>query len=330
MLGPYPGASHSPDTTHPIHSDTECAYARQIRGGLDQKLNVYISPEAKRLVFPPNHRKGKTTAEDEKDYVIYPDRNRADLSVELHRPEGRLLPGRSTGSEAEAIFIYENPYIEKRNINRLRQRTRALNGEVEHVLSAVAQWNWHLKRTGGSHTHSTVSIGVFKLGTMYGDYLRPLDGPSCDLNQAGAVDLKVKANDRYGVKLSNKCSASLYIRMFYFDASNFSILDMFGHSRANGQLDPDVAPYGQLTIGDGSNGGALLSFELEPGVEVEVGFLKIFWSTDPLELDDIAQESAFEQSSQVNPNSRKVGLKSTRCTRRQEWGSEIVTVVQRA
>ncbi|KAG9082323.1 hypothetical protein FRC06_005119 [Ceratobasidium sp. 370] len=163
---------------------------------------------------------------------------------------------------------------------------------------------------------------------MYGDYMMPVDGPLENLNKGGAVDIKVHREDQYGIRLSSRASVPLYVRAFYFDTTDFSILDMFGHSRANGRPDPDIPARGQLTIGDGSNGGALLSFGLAAGAELEVGFIKVFWSTDPLELDDVAQESGFMSSSHGEASARKVTLGGRKTPK--EWGTVVVTLVQRA
>jgi hypothetical protein len=102
-------------------------------------------------------------------------------------------------------------------------------------------------------------------------------------------------------------------------------VNMFGHSQANGRADPELPMHGQFMIGDESDGGAPLSFVLGPGEELDVGFIKIFWSTDPLELDNVVQGSAFEAS--ASEETRKVCLKGGREAK--EWGTVLVTLVQR-
>jgi hypothetical protein len=53
---------------------------------------------------------------------------------------------------------------------------------------------------------------------------------------------------------------------------------------------------GILTIGYGSGGAPAPTFHLRPGQNLEVGFLKIFLSTKPIDLSSIPQSSPFERT----------------------------------
>ncbi|KAG8696507.1 hypothetical protein FRC11_000685, partial [Ceratobasidium sp. 423] len=70
--------------------------------------------------------------------------------------------------------------------------------------------------------------------------------------------------------------------------------DMFGHNTARGESTFNVAPGGELLIGDGIDGGCPIRFSISSGNRVEIGYMKVFWSTAPLELDHIKQKSAFK------------------------------------
>ncbi|KAG9119099.1 hypothetical protein FRC07_006059, partial [Ceratobasidium sp. 392] len=284
-------------------------YARLVRPGTGQELRVYFSPEAKRLVFPPGCDDEMLDAETSKEYdigyVIHPSSGSADLIVDVCQQTDLTSKSYRPDVWPEVEFTLRNPQAEKYGVAKLKRKTQARRGEVEAVLFAAARWNWHLNRTNQSRARPMVSLGLVKLGTMYGDYMMPVEEPWEDLNKGGVVDIRVKEEDQYGIRLSSQVPAALYVRAFYFDASNFSILDMFGHSRANGRSDPDIPAHGQLIIGDGSNGGALLSFGLTPDTELEMGFVKVFWSTDPLELDDVAQEPGFMSCPHGEANGRK-------------------------
>ncbi|KAG8706556.1 hypothetical protein FRC09_002353 [Ceratobasidium sp. 395] len=307
-------------------------YARLIRPGTGHELRVYFSPEAKSLVFPPGCDDDATDTEaaeeQEIGYTVFPSPGKADIIVEVYHPADATSDRRPLDTEPEVTFTLRNSQAEMVGMAKLKNKTRARRDEVEAVLFAAARWNWHLKRIGPSRARSVVSLELMKLGTMYGDYMMPVDEPLENLNKAGLVDIKVKEEDQYGVKLSSQARVPLYIRVFYFDSSDFSILDMFGHSRANGHPDPDIPAHGQLMIGDGSNSGALLSFGLAPGTELEMGFIKVFWSTDPLELDDVAQDSGFGFSTYGETSGRRVTLASRNAPK--DWGTILLTMVQRA
>ncbi|KAG8795632.1 hypothetical protein FRC12_011978 [Ceratobasidium sp. 428] len=323
---------------HPMSSVTQVRiglgrlYARLIRPGTGHELRVYFSPEAKGLVFPPGCDDDATdieaAEEQEIGYTVHSISGSADVIVEVYHPADVISDHRPLDTEPEVTFTLRDSRAERVGMAKLKNKTLARRDEVEAVLFAAARWNWHLKRTGPSRARSIVSLELMKLGTMYGDYMMPVDEPMEDLNKGGVVDIQVREQDQYGIKVSSRAPVPLYVRVFYFDPSDFSILDMFGHSRANGHPDPDIPARGQLMIGDGSNSGALLSFGLAPGTKLEMGFIKVFWSTDPLELDDVAQDSGFGFSSYGETSGRKVALASRNTPT--DWGTVCLTMVQRA
>ncbi|KAG8737059.1 hypothetical protein FRC10_008610 [Ceratobasidium sp. 414] len=299
-------------------------YARQIRSGTGQELRVYFSPEAMSLIFPHEHDTHISSTTGTRDYevgyVVHPTRDSADLVVEVHHPGD---------PEPEVEYTLCNPQAEKYGVAKLEQRTRARLDEVERVLFAAAKWNWHLKRASPSaRSKSTVSMELVKLGVKYGEFMIPVDGPLENLNKTGVVDLKAKEEDQYGIRLSSQAPVAVYVRVFYFDMSDFSIVNMFAHSQAQGRADPELPMHGQFMIGDESDGGAPLSFGLDQGEELDVGFIKVFWSTDPLELSNMAQGSAFEAPEQEGEEARKVVVQEARTAK--EWGTILVTLIQRA
>ncbi|QRV84736.1 ICE-like protease (caspase) p20 domain protein [Ceratobasidium sp. AG-Ba] len=297
---------------------TNYAYARRTSLIGNYEILVYFSPEILQLVLPGcgfGIQAVTNSDGEEAHFVAHPDLGSAELQVEIEPREGFLLMSMTIQQTRDY------------GVAALKPRARVCKEEIEKVLLAAAKWMCHLRRTEVPLAN-IVSMEFFKRGTKRGNYMMPLLESLGSLNDGGVVDIQVKEEDQYAIKLSNNGPAALYIRVFYFDATNFSILDMFGHSRANGRSDPDIAPHGQLTLGDGSDGGPLLSFALPDGVETELGFLKVFWSTDPLELDDITQESAFDFNSHLKPSARKVTTGNRKLPK--YWGSLVATLVQRA
>ena len=63
-----------------------------------------------------------------------------------------------------------------------------------------------------------------------------------------------------------------------------------GHNK----VDPPLPPKGSLTVGYGSGGEVPRIFKLGKNQNVEVGFLKLFLSTEYVDLSDIEQLTPFE------------------------------------
>ena len=62
----------------------------------------------------------------------------------------------------------------------------------------------------------------------------------------------------------------------------------------NGQF-PPLQPNGFLTIGYGSGGVPSRKFGLDDGRNVDVGYLKLFLSTEHVDYSHVQQESPFRQ-----------------------------------
>lgn len=62
----------------------------------------------------------------------------------------------------------------------------------------------------------------------------------------------------------------------------------------HGHVDPSIGPNGKLTIGYGSSGWRPQCFHPREGRPVDVGFLKLFVSTQWVDFSDIEQASPFD------------------------------------
>ena len=56
---------------------------------------------------------------------------------------------------------------------------------------------------------------------------------------------------------------------------------------------PPLRPHGELTIGFGSGGGVPRQFFVGDGISAEVGFLKLYLTTSPVDLKSIQQLTPF-------------------------------------
>lgn len=205
-------------------------FARQVQSGTGNELRVWFSPEAKNLIFPPPAADADAesdsieevgSSEHEVGYVVHDARDSADIAVEL-------APNPPTASP-EVIFCLCNSQAKLYGVSTLRRRKPARREDVEPILFAAAKWNWHLHRTNeNSEVKDIVGMEMMKIGEKTGKGIKDrkfLEEPYTDLSTSGVVDFTVKSNDLYGAKLTNTSNTPLYVRMFYFDTTDFAICE---------------------------------------------------------------------------------------------------------
>ncbi|CAE6447187.1 unnamed protein product [Rhizoctonia solani] len=312
MLDPFDPKSILPGTGNRI------LYARfkQHGSGDDLVLKVWASPEVQDLLFPgPDQHVGSTHASGV-GYKIISARDTADVALEIHHLESMKV---------EVAFYWYDLVSKKYGVEKLEHRKPAIRKEVEVVLFAAAHWRWHLQRTNASNAQN-MTMSLLKVATRMRpkaprDYLKE---PESVVMKDGVAQLVVESTALHGLKLQNNVNSPLYVRLFYFDPNNFSIGDMFGHNAGNGEVPPNITPRGQLLIGDGADGGSPLKFGISSSNEVELGYMKVFWSTEPLELDEMKQKSAFQLGL---GEFRGINLDSDSSD--SKWGTECLAVVFR-
>jgi hypothetical protein len=225
-------------------------YARQVRVGIGHELKVYFTPEARVSLshesmdtnpgeskygalcdsgsanaemlgyqIEPENTTGwlQDSNEGEVGYVIHPNRESAEIVVAFDRKG-------SNGSESEVVFTLYNPHVQAYAPSALETRIPLQWTAVQKRLLAAARWNWHLKRANMSSPHSSkLSLEFMKLGETHSGLFEPVAGPWQNLNKMGVVDIQPRPQDKYGIKLVSGFSAPLYVRVFYFEVSDFSI-----------------------------------------------------------------------------------------------------------
>ncbi|EIM79949.1 uncharacterized protein STEHIDRAFT_116150 [Stereum hirsutum FP-91666 SS1] len=99
----------------------------------------------------------------------------------------------------------------------------------------------------------------------------------------------------YGFKIVNKDTRPLYAALFYFDMLDLSIRSYHQPGAArDGHVDHCVLAQDSLTIGYAQGGsGDPRGYRVRQGQKVEVGYLKLFVSTQWVDYSGIAQTSPF-------------------------------------
>ncbi|QRV98781.1 ICE-like protease (caspase) p20 domain protein [Ceratobasidium sp. AG-Ba] len=284
-------------------------YARQIGTGEEAKLHAYFSPEAQDLICSRHNL--TTAAMANFGWIEVEERTDADILVEFEDLESPQEI--ETAPKRQVRLTLCNAVAEKYHVAKLCHQIEAQKQMVEDVLSHAARWNWHLRRSSLRQEKSGVTVEFVRFTTCSSG----LNVPSKNLIQEGVVDLKVQEEDQYGIRIINDCSTPFYIRCFYFCADDFSIFDLTPLCASNKCADPELSAQGIFTIGDGANGGSVLTFQIEPNKQLELGFIRVFWSSDPLEMSDVQQDSAFKFGA------RAPVLRNVEDSRRKELGPGV-------
>jgi hypothetical protein len=144
-------------------------------------------------------------------------RDTADVALDIHDPET---------TEPDIVFYWYDVTSREYSLEKLKHRKPANREKVEAVLFATAQWRWHLQRTNPSEDQS-LTVSMLKVATRISTGPRAtreyLGRPESIVVENGVADLVTDRTALYGFKLQNKLNLSLYVRLFYFDATNFSI-----------------------------------------------------------------------------------------------------------
>jgi hypothetical protein len=87
------------------------------------------------------------------------------------------------------------------------------------------------------------------------------------------------------------------------------------------KLDPPLPPYDSLTLGYGAGNSNPYNYVLRDGQNVDVGHLKLFLATEPIDFSSVPQLSPFKQDARapVSPP-MKAPL---------AWGTILLAIVQR-
>ncbi|KAK0234514.1 hypothetical protein EDD85DRAFT_792552 [Armillaria nabsnona] len=196
---------------------------------------------------------------------------------------------------------------------------------IRRVLQSTVDFYWYLHHSRKGSPLATSMLKCMKLKET-GEYTDDLEevlmpDPNGDnLNIRGVIMVDVDEDAIYGFKITNMMSVPLYVSMFYFDVSDLSISSYYqlGHAKKN--ADVSLPPHGSLTIGYGASGMVPHLYTLREGQDVDVGFLKLFFSTKYLDLSGIVQGSPFMEcrgGTRAMPKSRNL------------WDTMCVAVVQK-
>ncbi|KAH9834619.1 caspase domain-containing protein [Rhodofomes roseus] len=293
----------------------QSAYALQTEAGTDQYLQLYVTEDERRsflLHARTDHAQNGLVSRSAIFRLV--EKTSADLEV--------------TMDTSAMQFTMLHPLIATRGLQRLPFPVDLSSDDVYETLHAASRFFWHLKRTSPQPSlQQQVRIEFRRLREVpaedeFDDPIYEPYGP--DLNVAGTVDLIVDDDAMYGITLINETHIPLYPSLFYFGSSDLSITSYFEPPTAGtARVDPPLEPNGTLPIGYGSAGAAPYNYYLWKDQQLDVGFLKLFLSTEYVDLLHVAQGSPFHgdyRGARMVPSLSRALL----------WDTSLVTIVQRA
>ncbi|KAJ2926834.1 hypothetical protein H1R20_g10256, partial [Candolleomyces eurysporus] len=209
--------------------------------------------------------------------------------------------------------------------------------DIERFFRNASHFYRHLNRSYlNTAVGSSVSVEFLKLedsDTEYDDDGHPYRYPvGSDLSATGVVEVEVDPEEPedYGFRLTNNSDQDLYPHIFYFDNTNY-------YPRGSEQT-PIKKGGGELTIGFDNPGTNAYSYFIRDGQDIDVGFIKVLFSTEPVTMQSIPQTTAFQEAVVSGGGKQKVvegktELQSMSLASEKDlssiWGSSMFCIVQR-
>ncbi|KAJ7148498.1 caspase domain-containing protein [Mycena crocata] len=218
----------------------------------------------------------------------------------LDQPTSRKFVQSATLDEADVVLriLGIELVIERRTSSMIEcgSETRmSLEGvgstlHLPNVVNGIAHFNYFLER------HSSEPLEGFSLemhrlmGKYPGRKPDPTVGNMIRLHEAR---FRSQQGARYGFTICNETDTDLFAYLFYFDPTDYTILCWYKPEGVQVRS-PLRSHGGRATVGMG--GEKAFEFLLPEKMTSSSGFLKLFVSTDHLNLDWIQQEtSPFDQ-----------------------------------
>ncbi|KAA1472278.1 hypothetical protein DENSPDRAFT_171259 [Dentipellis sp. KUC8613] len=283
------------------------AYALQTRAGTQEDLRIHVALDDRLTdLFEALAMEMQKTGAQK---ILLDTKEKSVLDLQLEK--GRI------------VFNILDPLVTGYGLTQI---PHSIDIDVEvamPVIRAAAHYYWHLNRTTKTpKLQGKIKVEVYELEEADGEYdedlqaiLRP-KGPN--LKRGDIVDV-VADGTRYGVKVVNTTNIPLYASVFFFSHGDLSIQSYFETPRAVGKVDAPLKPQKSLTIGYGAGGAAPYEYYLEDGQDIDVGFLKLFVSTEPVDLSHVPQASPFTDGRGGKPSPPKT---------EPTWDTILVPIIQ--
>ncbi|CCM05961.1 uncharacterized protein FIBRA_08200 [Fibroporia radiculosa] len=293
VIASSPGNAETKMDAFPPGSDFPLdmeGFALQTRTGAEESLRIHIAVDSEFASEFEARSKEMQESDPAWRTIIRTEKEKAELGIALEK--GRI------------VFNILDRYTTQHGLTRMPFPVARTVDAVLPVVRSAAHFYWHLRRKPGSEARSGmrkfVDIEFTQLKgseEKFDGHLHPVlhkYGPNLNCNNK--IDLQIKDTARYGLKIVNKSEVALYPALFYFDSSNLSIEPYYEPPTAKGIVDAPLRKQSSLTIGYGDSGSIPREYFLRDGQKLDVGFLKLFLSTEYVDWSHISQPSPFDNT----------------------------------
>ncbi|KAH7921890.1 hypothetical protein BV22DRAFT_1131900 [Leucogyrophana mollusca] len=269
------------------------AIAIQTKAGAEEDLRIHVAMDEKLVVvFQALSKEMQRTDPARRSILLV--ENGAELDIGLEG--GRL------------VFNVLHAETRTLGVTRLWKSVEPTVDAVTPVISAAAHYFWHLRRKSAKQIlQKMVKVEFFEVAQSdeeFDAFLQPVvRRVGKNLITNNVIDLQVKDGAKYGMEITNSLKVPLYVSLFYFDSSALEITSWYEPPTAKGVVDPSVLGERTLPIGFGDSG--TIPYRLyfrEPDQTLDVGFFKLFLSTEYVNLSHVAQRSPFDKSRPFTPD----------------------------
>ncbi|VDB88738.1 unnamed protein product [Peniophora sp. CBMAI 1063] len=313
----------------PFDIPDRAGYALQVSASQDEALRLHVPLQQGLLAVFEAIAAELNAPTPGKRAILLVEQDRADLSVTL-ADDGQSIE-----------YLLPSTMITRYGLTRLYHTSPPQPPAIRRVLQAAAHFFWHLRRSPeqGLLRHKVdielqvlESTGELNFDVDHFDDMEVYQPVGDNLIQEGVVDVEVvgeigpnkvaknfESATVYGLTLRSKTpDIPLYVGLFYFDCSELSISEYYASPATGPRAEPSLPANGILPIGYGDGGGRPYNYYLRQGQDLDVGFLRLFLSVEPIHFSGIAQQSPFEL------NSRQF-----RAEAEPLWDAVTIAVVQR-
>ncbi|KAF8170849.1 caspase domain-containing protein [Mycena galopus ATCC 62051] len=199
---------------------------------------------------------------------------------------------------------------------------------IYSILRKAADFYRHLYRSNkeGKSATQIVEVKCIQVPKFYDSTWIPAPGAE-NFNVGGLITINVDEETYYGYEIINKSNVPLYAAMVYFDVGGLGIEDYYLPSTAaNGKVDVSLPAKGSVTIGFGACGAPGWNYFLREGQTVDVGFLKLFISTEYVDYSSILQKSLLDEEPDEGLDESRAGRREMRSS---IWDTLTIPMVQK-
>ncbi|KAF8519186.1 caspase domain-containing protein [Gautieria morchelliformis] len=303
------------------------AYAREVRCGSGQELRVHFSEAFERVLSIQDVQQAGLSSNEPNFGFIVSDVDNAEMLVDI----------KDTSDGKCVVFSTMEQLATQYGYKQLPHEVKADPEIICRVLRGAARWNHHFKRTNHARFSGLVDLEFYRLDKTDGKFdelgmlvMLPAN-PDKNMNRTGVVDLVVKKDHFYGVKIVNNSKVDLYPYLFYFDLGDQCIEPYYLSQKGINRVDPPLRAGYTHTVGYGAGGEVPFAFHLPNGQAIDVGFLKLFLTTSPMDFDSMTQSSPFDTARAALPRADTIQkLKQAAAESAEQWGTVVTAIIQRS